>query len=62
MTKRTKEYKRKQEICNCNNLLVKLRESEKFTVKEGIVFDKETGECLGTIHQIYEERMKESEG
>ena len=53
MKKNEEEYKRQKEICDCNNLLVELKESGKFVVKEGTVFDKETGKCLGTVYELY---------
>ena len=53
-----KPFNRENEICNCNNLMVEIRESKKYYEKDGIVFNKETGECLGTIFHLYHKKSK----
>jgi len=56
---KAKEYERKKEICDCKNLLAELLESKKFTVKDGTIFNKESGKYLGTIYQLYKEKQRE---
>ena len=51
-------FNRENEICNCHNLLVAVRESKKYYEENGMVFIKETGECLGTIFKLLEKKFK----
>lgn len=54
----SEEYERKKQICDCNNILVAVEESKKYYTKNGLVFNKKTGECLGTIFQLNERKRK----
>ena len=46
------DFDTKLRVCNNNNLLVAVRESENFYEVDGIVFNRQTNECLGTIFQL----------